>query len=342
MKTLLSILACMLLFTGTALAQYSPVLTLQSDLSIIANPTNPAPGTLVTLSAQSATMDLSTANFVWRVNGKSVPGGKSITVTVGNLGTPMNIDLSVSGSAAAITLVPEKVDLIVDANSYAPPFYRGRTLPSPGSKIRAQAMPQLVTSSGKVFAPSDLVYTWSQDGSVLGSASGLGRSSAQLDAPPLYGATAITVEARSQSGTYRASASVQLSSIDPSITLYVDHPLFGIEYWRALSARASVADIETSFVAVPYFIPFASASDPRLNYAWSINGSRVAASSTATNELTVNAKGVSNAALLSTSLTSPADYFLDASKQWNVSFGQQITQGSRGTSVTPADAFHGQ
>jgi hypothetical protein len=344
LRTLIAI-SMIALTTGVAYAQFG-IPSIGNDISIVMNPSAPAPHQSVTLTAQSSALDLSSAAITWSLDSKTIAQGvgqTQVQLTSPELGSSMHVHVSAklsSGSAATdLTLTSGSVDLLVDADSFVPPFYRGRALGSPGTTLRLQAIPHLVSPAGTTLAASELIYTWKQDGTVLGSISGLGKSSARMPAPPLYGASQISVDVRSASGSYGASASVRMPSIDPSLTLYVDHPLFGMEYFSALADRSSGADIETTFAAVPYFVPFASAADSRLTYAWTINGKLLAASSTASNELTVSAKGVSGPATLSLSLNSPADYYLDAHHSWNVTF-QGASAFSPSPSPSSGDAFH--
>lgn len=317
-----------------------------SDLRIVADPTYPAPGERVRLVAESSLLDLSSATIAWMVDGKVVAQGvgeKEIETTASGLGkaTAISVHASESGSGmdASLSLIPGSVDLLFDATSYVPPFYRGRALPSPGSALRLVAVPHIYTNTGPVSADK-LMYTWRQDGEVLGTLSGRGKSSATIPAPPLFGASDVSVEVRTEGGAYGAQRNVRIPAIDPQITLYQDHPLFGILYHRALRDRDSVADIETTFAAVPYFVAASSAGDSRLHYAWSVNGRPLTASSSASNKITVNAAGASGPALLSLALSSAFNYYLDAEHAWTISFARTSGVALPVGPATPADAFH--
>ena len=343
----LSLFAALLLIPGTSIAQ-SFLPGTSPDLTISATPADPGPGDTVTLSVQSSLLDLSGADITWTSGGKTIlegVGATSAQVTMGPLGTPTSVSASASvagqSANAAVMLVPESVDLLFDASSYAPPFYKGRTLPSPASSLRVQAIPHIITASGTA-APDTLTYTWAEDGSVLGSLSGRGRSSALLPPPPLFGSSVVSVEARTSDGAYSASASVRIPAIDPGITLYQDNPLFGIEFYNAVADRAAVADIETTFAAVPYFIAATSPDDPDLSYAWRVNGLPLASATSSSSEITLNAAGVSGPTTLSLGLTSSFDHYLSAQHSWTVSLGQRggAFAAPLHAAASSNDAFH--
>ena len=242
---------------------------------------------------------------------------------------------SAADTSAQSSIPASPVDLLFDANSYVPPFYLGRALPSPGSVLRLHAIPHLTPH----VPDSDITYTWRRDGAVVGAISGKGKSSVSIAGPTLFAADTISVDAVSADGTSYGSASVVIPSIDPQLTLYEDHPLFGIEYYNALLGQSSIPDLEMTFAAVPYFAAVSGPSDPSLNYAWIVNGASVAASATSSNEITINADNSSGVAAIAASLTSSVNFLLDASGAWNVLFSRGGAGQAQG-SGTSGGVFH--
>lgn len=336
-------LALSLLSLPTAYAQFS---LMGTDVRIVADPMLPAPHSDVHLTAESSLIDLTGASITWVVDGKTVESGvgeKEIVVVVAGSGEETRVSVRVTAvgesANASLSLIPASVDLLFDSTSYAPPFYRGRTLPSPGTALRLVAIPHVSSKSGAI-AGSELTYTWRQDGEVLGSMSGRGKSSVTIPAPPLFGASDVSVEVRTTDGSYGARMSVRIPSIDPQITLYQNHPLSGIAYFRALRDRDATRDLEATLTAVPYFVAAFDAADPRLHYAWSINGRPLTASSSAANEITVNAAGAVGQALLSVALSSSFNYYLDSQHSWSILFAQSGGTIPLASPLVPVDAFH--
>jgi hypothetical protein len=111
-----------------------------------------------------------------------------------------------------------------------------------------------------------------------------------------------------------------ISSVEPVIRLYQDHPLFGMEYWNALGANATIDESQMTFAAIPYFAPVASADDAQLLFAWRINGKDIEADGAAPNKVTLSAPGSATSAQVALELTHQSNLFLDARGSWNIFF----------------------
>ncbi len=347
MKSLASTLALLmaLMSVSTAFAQTNfSILNLSGqneNASITASPQNPAPGDTVSLTLQDTSVDLSDSTVVWRSNGTTIAQGTGMTstnVTAGPLGSHMNIVASVTALdgtqvQAQSTISPTEVDLLMDSNTYVPPFYKGRALPSAGTPIRVQAIVYFKRADGTLVPSSQINYTWKENDVVLGNLSGLGRSSVLLPAPPLDGSTVVEIDTESQDGDYTGSASLLVPAANPQIVLYQDHPLFGITYYNGFASSASIPGSQTTFAAVPYFAQAQSPNDSNLTYAWTINDSPVKASAQDPSEITINAANSSGQAQLALEVTHATNIFLDAKSSWNFTFGS-VGSGSSGSGST--------
>lgn len=347
MKNILATGALILLSVPMiATAQFS-LFGSTNDLAIVATPSNPAPNSAVILSLESVLMDLDSADISWTVNGKPVEisgAPNSITVQTGSAGTKLTAAVKVTTSSGefekTLAIVPASVDLIVDAVSYVPPFYKGRPLASPGTTMRLLAIPHFADADGTQLSSDAILFTWRQNGSVV--ASGRGKAAVSLPAPGLFGSDIFSVDAKSQSGLYGGSASVQLPGIDPQATLYVSHPLHGIEYFDAIDSQTNVSDVEMTFAAVPYFVEAASPNDARLVYEWAVNGRAVPEASTNASEITINSDNSSGVAALSLDLTSSSNFYLHATQSWNIQFPGGALGGGTIPGTTPQSStiFH--
>ncbi len=303
-----------------------------SAVSITLSPEHPTPGSVVRLEARSPLYDLAQATLLWRVDGKVFAQGRGVTtveIAAGPLGSAINLSLDVLAaegglSYAQTTIAPTEIDLLYDADSYVPPFYRGRPRPSEGTRVRLEAVPHFPSPDGSELSAQDLTYTWRRNGERIARASGRGAFAAVLDAPPLFGTDTIEVEAVSDDGTLAGSASAVLSSADPALVLYQDHPLFGIMFNRALPAHSVMSDTEMTFAAIPYFAHMAGPNDPALRWSWVVNAEEVATDAAQPNELTVNAKNSSGAASIAVTVTHAADYFLRAHGLWDITLASGV------------------
>lgn len=344
------IAAFALLYIPTAYAQSS--LAGGSALTIAVSPQSPAPGASVALTLQSPIEDLSQSSITWYQNGAIIAQGIGQTdanVTAPALGKQMRISASVQNAdgtsdSAQISLIPAEVDLLVDSDSYVPPFYRGRALPSEQTNIRLQAIAHFIRPDGSAVPSSQISYTWKQDGRVVGNISGSGKSSAVLPAALLFGTTRIEVDAASGDGTISGSASISLPTNDPILVLYEDNPVYGFTYYHAIAQTGSatqIPNVEMTFAAVPYFAQAYSPNDTRLLYNWSVNGAPVAQNRSDPSEITLNATNSSGQASVALSLADSQNAFVNSNGSWAVALGSQSVSGFESSGSGPINPFTG-
>lgn len=326
------LLALSLLFGSVAYAQTTSF-DIPPDprtiVHIVADPQNPSPGDTVHLSLTGGSfLDLADSTVTWSVNGRSVAKGTGITtfdMVMGALGTESDVSVSVvapdgTESDDSIAIIPTHIDLLMDSDSYTPPFYRGRALPSTGTQLHLQARVYFKHTDGALIPSSSIIYTWSRNGEVIGSVSGVGHSSVTIPAPMLYGTDTISVKAISMDNTLSGTASIKIASVDPVLTLYENHPLFGIIYHQAMSANTFIPDSEMTFAAIPYFAQAQSANDAHLQYAWQVNSAPVAGNDSHVSEITINADNFKGPATINLSITHTTNFLINPSGSWSVSF----------------------
>jgi len=315
---------------------------LQNAVVIQATPAIPSAGDSVHFSVEGSVYDFSKDTITWTLNGKTIASGVGVSsadATVDSKGDTLDVIVDVSdptwGDASnEITIVPAQMDILYDAPSYVPPFYRGRALPSAGGTLNLQAVARIV-QGGTTLPNSSITYTWSRNGTVLGNLSGRGKSQISIDSPALYGADTISVRASANDDTLSANASIVIPSASLTLKLYEDHPLFGVTYFNALPATIP-AQSEMTVAAVPYFATVTNLYDQSLQYAWLLNDSPLLASSTKRNEVTPASN--QNTAKLHLDVTSSDNFFLSASGDWLFQFGN--SGGSTIKNPGASDVFH--
>ena len=306
-----------------------------ADLTLSISPLYPSPDTVMHVEARSASVDLDALDILWYKDGEKIGGGagvKEIDVAVGALGSEAVIearardgDLEVAGSL--VRVVPTEIDLLFESDSYVPPFYKGRAMPSAGTLLHLEAIPRFKRTDGSLVAPDGIIFTWKRGGSVIQSASGRGKASASLESPGLFGTDLISVEARTPDGKFSGSASTRVASTEPRLLLYKDHPLFGVMYHQALVAQNFIPETEMSFAAVPYFAEARGANDGRLVYAWRVNGNDIANDSERPSQITINAERSSGNALIELALSHATNFFMSSFGRWGVT----LAGGDRGS-----------
>lgn len=236
-------------------AQSAPI-----DLTLTSVPLNPQPQQQITITAQSYSTDISQALMTWTYNGKVISsntGQTTIAVIAPAGGTTGTIIATATGAgfdqtSATLLLRPASIDLLWEGvGSYAPPFYKGRALPSIGSIIKVTAVPAY-------NAPRQLSYSWTQNGDAQTANSGYNKTSYLFQNSALISTEQIGVT--EQSGGFSAQNSVAITPINPTVIGYFNTDGY-IDYANggtsSLSTTASgaIVHFEPYFFSTPYSIP---------------------------------------------------------------------------------------
>ncbi len=241
-------------------------------------PEIPGPFQDVVVRLISYSIDLNRSKINWSVNGKSLGGGTGDirrTITTGGLGSATIINATITApdgrtQTEQIRIAPATVDLVWQADDeYVPPFYKGKALYSHQAPITIVALPAFVRRDGARINPKNLIYKWIRDTVVLDAQSGYGKDSIVLSETTPSDDVNITVEVSSTDDTIRAKGVMQLTSTNPRVLMYENHPLLGIRYEKALRDEVPLNGEEMEIRAVPYF--FSSAGINNLVYKWFLN-----------------------------------------------------------------------
>lgn len=270
---------------STAYAQTIPTLpTLPNSdsITLTSDTSTPHPLQDINLSIESYSFDLTQSNITWYVNGKSVSSGIgdiSYGTTMGPLGTSLDIKVIASTPngpvSAQQTFSASTVDILWQARSYTPLFYKGKALLPNSGDVTLVAIPQF-SANGLKAGSQNYSYKWEKDGQVLGDVSGYGDDSITIQGSILVRPFTITVTVTASDGT-SGTASTFISNQLPKVVLYEDNPLYGTLYNNALTSSYSLTNQEVHLRAVPYFFSttaFHTVSP--LQFTWTIsNGAPV-------------------------------------------------------------------
>lgn len=242
-------------------------------------PASAGPGEAVTVTINSYLLDLDRAGISWFVNGVQKDEGEGKTefaITLGRSDTETSLDvrvIDISGGSASFSTIlrPVELELLWEGDTYTPPLYRGRALPSPDGRIVAHAEARFFRTGGARVTPTDIIYTWRFNGTIRPE-SGRGRSAIRIPILGLYGEDTVSVDAKSVDGRFFVSKTVRVPLQTPHLTLYRSHPLLGIDYHNALRDLAQVQDAEITVAALPFFAHVKSIRDRDLLYTWKVAG----------------------------------------------------------------------
>ncbi len=274
MKRVFTLLFLIVIFSS---APYTGAQSITDDISVDIIPLNPAPGAIVTLRANSYSMDLSQASLSWTYNNVSIgkgTGKTTVSIVAPASGATGVISVSASGSGStastSIVLRPGSVDVLWEAvDAYTPPFYKGKALLPVNGLIRYVAMP--ATS-----APKTLTYTWSRNSSVLPDESGYNKSSLLIKHSEFNPVESVTVAI--SGGSYAGNSTINVRPItSPSIVAYQNREGF-VDYTTGYSSVIPFTQSGMVLHFEPYYFSIARTLLSDLSYDLTIDGQSVSPS----------------------------------------------------------------
>ncbi len=265
-------------FAATALvlplnagAQYT--VPQSKPLELATSPKYPRPESRVVVSIDAYAVDTNGARITWYQDGveiESARNQRSVSVETSVIGKTTRLSATIAPlNGAAFTLrkdiTPAAVDIIVEADTYVPSFYRGRAIPSVESSVKLTAIPHLGGGDPRTFT-----YRWEQNGSAIAGGGVRGMQSATLVVPRYSGGN-VRVIVSNESGVV-AESSVSLDAMNPEIHFYEENPLRGLSERAIGDTGIALIGDETTVHAEPYFMKAGVAGFNAMKFAWKVNG----------------------------------------------------------------------
>lgn len=268
-------LALSLLFTQTAEA------VSVHSIYIDAIPMNPKPGESVTVSVSSFAANLDIVNISWFLNDSLVLSGigkKSYTLNAGSSGTRNKVSAKIflpDGEVEkTIFLSPSNMTLLWEAkDSYVPPFYKGKAMPSIGSPVKVVAMPE-IKSGNSTINPKNISYSWKLNYDNEQTASGYGKNYFIYTGDILDKSNVVSVDALTLDQRNSAFQEITIGSVTPEIVFYNRNNDLGTIWDNALLDNAFIKG-QAIIVASPYFVSPENTDRPELFWKWYINNDMV-------------------------------------------------------------------
>jgi hypothetical protein len=249
-------------------AQSIPVF---EDATVNLSPEYPGPFEPVEISLVSFSIPLDTRMITWYVDGvetaRSV-GKKSLTVRTKAIGTVTRvvavIELNgVQKVTKIVELKPNSVDLLWEAiDSYVPPFYRGKALPSAEGALRVTAF--AVGAENQ----NGLVYTWLRNNVVSQSDSGFGRNALTGRNNVLQNSTDVGVRVISADGTFQAENRIVIPRAEPFVRFKIANP--GISELYTTAPQITIPFDQFTITAEPFYMSSRS-GNYGLSFEWTAN-----------------------------------------------------------------------
>jgi len=285
------------LLAGASLAHAQLGSAVPAPIQYIVSPQTPGPNTQVTIEAQGVGTFLGNSAITWSENGKVISKGvgqRDFTFTTGALGTQTRIHVEVDSSSEGTltndwTFTPSSVSMIWEADTSAPPLYKGKPLYSGGSGLKVVAFPSIVVN-GKSISTSNLSYQWTLNDQPVPQQSGLGQNSLTFTGDqlqPQEDAEVAVYYGANQVGY----GEVIIPATAPEILLYEKDPLRGLLLDTALPSTLSLSAKELTIQAVPYNFSNESLASGAATYAWTLNDDSTTGPNAAEGMLTLRQTG---------------------------------------------------
>lgn len=257
----LAIAVLLLLPTTAALAQFSLG---QERIELVLNPQFPQAESRVTARLDDYAIAVPAVGINWYLDGELVPDAtnqRELTFTAGPVGsrTVVSVVSTLSNGAqisAEQTIEPSSIDLIIEAQTRTPAFYRGRALPSIGSRVNVIA----ITALADIIPPENLVYTWRLNNRVLEGGMVRGRNSISFTMPQGRFAT-LSLEVKRPDEPPFARKIIDIPSFAPELVFYELSPLYGL-ITRAVSRELIMMGNTIAIRAEPYNLDLATYNAP--------------------------------------------------------------------------------
>lgn len=252
------------------------------DISLLANPENPTPFSEIRFTLESFNVDLDRLPITWLVNGQQINSGVGVTqinITVGDIGSRTDVEARVRLTSGEIVtkrfvVSPGSVDILWEAiDSYTPPFYKGKALPSRQSRIKFVALPQ-VRSGESLISPKQFKYTWERDFSVIDTESGFGKDAMTIQNGIVSKKETVSVKAVSQDGSNTAVSQVTVPMFEPEIVGYIKRIGLGKSKTAITSATISSGQ-DIVVLAEPFFFSTEENHVGNLSYTWRAQGQQL-------------------------------------------------------------------
>jgi hypothetical protein len=243
-------------------------------IEITTNPETPGPGEEVTITLESFAVDLNTSRIVWAIDGEPMKEGialKEFRLVAGEIGEVRVVDIVIFAPSGKIdkqiVIAPIEVDILWEAETYTPPFYKGKALASHESRIRVVAIPRFNEDQSD---PTKFYYRWRMGVSqLIGEA--LGKESVTVPGAWSGSSQRVKLEVIDPRSKASGGGTISITSSEPQVLLYPISPVHGPDFRNAIGGQYATGDqIGVSVRAVPLYFSNTDLDRGALQYTWTI------------------------------------------------------------------------
>lgn len=277
-----SLFLCIFFFASSNFvdAQLEPLNQIASrGLAITLTPEFPKAFDEVRILIDSSTINLDSSTITWKADGRTIlrgSGEKSTSILVGDYGKTTSVQVVIDTGSDIIVrdipITPNYIDLIWQANTYTPSFYKGKALFTSESSIKIVAVPHII-QNGKLLNDQELYFQWIQNNGIV--LSGIGKNVFSYDHFFIKKSDTIAVQISLPNGNVLAKNQLVMNTDRPKIMLYEEDPLLGTLSQKAILDKNILERKETVIKVFPFFFSINTPSDRKLEYQWFINNTEL-------------------------------------------------------------------
>ncbi|MBU3668965.1 MAG: hypothetical protein FGM57_03280 [Candidatus Taylorbacteria bacterium] len=255
---------------------------IQEQVDVKITPENPKPGEETTIEIDIYGGDINGMPIIWKVNGVEKSRGvglRRFKFTNGNTGSVTKVDVSIipkSGNAIeqSFSFAPIDVDILWQAKTYTPPFYKGKALYTPESEVEITSIPNAF-SDGKKINPGDMVYKWKLNYELDDSVSGFNKNTYYFKGPIILRENFIQNSVYSAANPeIQGSNKLSLNHVNPQVLLYEENPSLGVLFNKAIAGEYTLDKPEVKISAYPLFYSTPHESQ-KVSYVWDLDGNKI-------------------------------------------------------------------
>jgi len=232
--------------------------------SVVASISSSGPvGSVATLNAAVDNIDENTALFQWYVDDEAVPSLSGIARTTFSFATTkllhlVRVAVLVGGQKVTentVSVQSFNVALVWKTDTFVPPEYGGKALPTAGSRVTVSALPEIRNEN-----PDDLLYSWYLDGESQVRSVG-GEQDFTFVVAQTSGSVPVMVDVATPTGSLRIRKAITIPVVKPSVVL------------QPADAVSVARGAKTTVEALPYYFHIVTLN--QLSYDWVFVGSSV-------------------------------------------------------------------
>lgn len=270
----------------------------KGSFNVKLTPETPAPSQEVTAEVISNAINANSVPITWILNGKTTLQGigkKTFTFTTSKAGVLTSLRVEVTTGefgvvSKDIEIQPSDVDILWETDTYTPPFYRGKALPSSQSFIKMIGIPHFGLQ-GREVDSSDLIYRWKKTYVPNPNDAGRGKNVYIFRGGYTFNDDIIETTVSTADGSISFGIKTKVPIREPKVILYEDKPTEGVRYENALMKSLVMRNKEVVLRAEPFFFSVKDADHNDAIFTWSIDGKKYDSSLGKKSEFTLRKPG---------------------------------------------------